>query len=120
MFSTLSDLHQAVRRLFFCGEVGAESDKGADSAFPAVIVLLVIAALTTYADWYIGMFKLKHPHVCKAEYPRSGNLEVALTDRVASLLDSVSDCGEVMFGKAGGELFGIGYWLRKSCPEAVC
>lgn len=28
---------------------------------------MVIAALTTYADWYIGIFKLKHPHVCKLE-----------------------------------------------------
>ncbi|KWU42320.1 putative amino acid transporter [Rhodotorula sp. JG-1b] len=55
---------------------------------PGIIILLVIAALTTYADWYIGMFKLKHPQVY-----------------------SVSDCGEVMFGKVGGELFGIGYWL---------
>ncbi|GAA5988248.1 hypothetical protein JCM10908_002129 [Rhodotorula pacifica] len=55
---------------------------------PGIIILLVIGGLTTYADWYIGMFKLKHPSVY-----------------------SVSDCGEVMFGKIGGELFGIGYWL---------
>ncbi|POY71025.1 hypothetical protein BMF94_5950 [Rhodotorula taiwanensis] len=55
---------------------------------PGIIILVVIGALTTYADWYIGMFKLKHPQVY-----------------------SVSDCGQLMFGKVGGELFGIAYWL---------
>ena len=115
MCSTLSVLPQAVRG--FLRLAGAESGDGADSALPAVIILLVIAALTTYADWYIGMFKLKHPQVCKLE----GLLFVrARTELIAlPLSDSVSDCGEVMFGKVGGELFGIGYWLRKSCSEAV-
>lgn len=32
---------------------------------PGIIILLVIGGLTTYADWYIGMFKLKHPQVCE-------------------------------------------------------
>ncbi|GAA6011768.1 hypothetical protein JCM8202_004144 [Rhodotorula sphaerocarpa] len=55
---------------------------------PGIIILIVIGGLTTYADWYIGMFKLKHPQVY-----------------------SVSDCGQLMFGRIGGEIFGVGYWL---------
>lgn len=71
------------------------------------------------------MFKLKHPHVCKSRLPRAPPRvlkplapvsEFPGTDFGVFLFsaDSVSDCGEVMFGKVGGELFGIGYWLRKS------
>jgi len=31
---------------------------------PGIICLIVIGALTTWTDYYIGVFKLKHPSVC--------------------------------------------------------
>lgn len=79
---------------------------------PGVIILIVIAILTTWTDYYIGIFKLKHPTVC----------ESALPPRISPLADSplptdsVSDCGALMFGRVGREIFGIGYWLRTSMP----
>ncbi|BGP32910.1 hypothetical protein JCM10296v2_004695 [Rhodotorula toruloides] len=59
---------------------------------PGVIILVVIAVLTTWTDYYIGIFKLKHPTVY-----------------------SVSDCGALMFGRVGREVFGVGYWLLMTC-----
>ncbi|GAA5880486.1 hypothetical protein JCM16303_005399 [Sporobolomyces ruberrimus] len=55
---------------------------------PGIIILVVIAGLTTYTDYFIGKFKLHHPTVY-----------------------SVADCGGIMFGPIGRELFGIAYWL---------
>lgn len=55
---------------------------------PGVIILVVIAALTTYTDYFIGKFKLHHPTVY-----------------------SVADCGGIMFGPIGKEVFGVAYWL---------
>lgn len=83
---------------------------------PGIIILVVIGALTTYADWYIGMFKLKHPQVCEFS-DRFKTFSLLLGRALTSTyspLDSVSDCGQLMFGKVGGELFGIAYWLRES------
>jgi len=31
---------------------------------PGIICLIVIGALTTWTDYWIGMFKLNHPTVC--------------------------------------------------------
>merc|ERR1712093_846698 len=59
---------------------------------PGIICLIVIGALTTWTDYYIGVFKLKHPSVY-----------------------SVADCGMIMFGPIGREIFGIGYWLLMTC-----
>ncbi|GAA5890402.1 hypothetical protein JCM8208_004856 [Rhodotorula glutinis] len=65
---------------------------------PGIICLIVIGALTTcvepssWTDFYIGMFKLKHPTVY-----------------------SVADCGMIMFGPVGREIFGVGYWLLMTC-----
>ncbi|GAA6006488.1 uncharacterized protein JCM10292_003791 [Rhodotorula paludigena] len=59
---------------------------------PGIIILIVIAILTTWTDYYIGIFKMKHPTVY-----------------------SVADCGKLMFGRFGQELFGIGYWLLMTC-----
>ncbi|BGP25414.1 amino acid transporter [Rhodotorula toruloides] len=59
---------------------------------PGVIILVVIAVLTTWTDYYIGIFKVKHPTVY-----------------------SVSDCGALMFGRVGREIFGVGYWLLMTC-----
>ncbi|GAA5935907.1 uncharacterized protein JCM15063_001845 [Sporobolomyces koalae] len=55
---------------------------------PGIIILVVIAALTTYTDYFIGKFKLHHPTVY-----------------------SVADCGFIMFGPIGREIFGAAYWL---------
>ncbi|GAA5908703.1 hypothetical protein JCM5296_002681 [Sporobolomyces johnsonii] len=59
---------------------------------PGIIILVVVAVLTTYCDYYIGQFKLHHPTVY-----------------------SVADCGYVMFGVWGREIFGAGYWLLMTC-----
>ncbi|KPV77762.1 uncharacterized protein RHOBADRAFT_33948 [Rhodotorula graminis WP1] len=59
---------------------------------PGIICLIVIGALTTWTDFYIGMFKLKHPTVY-----------------------SVADCGLIMFGPVGREVLGVGYWLLMTC-----
>ncbi|BGP40954.1 hypothetical protein JCM10450v2_004959 [Rhodotorula kratochvilovae] len=59
---------------------------------PGIIILLIIAILTTWTDYYIGIFKVNHPTVY-----------------------SVADCGYLMFGPIGREVFGVGYWLLMTC-----
>lgn len=41
---------------------------------PGVIILVVIAVLTTWTDYYIGIFKLKHPTVCESASSPSADL----------------------------------------------
>ncbi|GAA5852851.1 hypothetical protein JCM8547_004707 [Rhodosporidiobolus lusitaniae] len=56
---------------------------------PGIIILLVIAVLTTFTDWYVGgPWKRLHP-TCY----------------------SVSDCGNIVFGKVGREVYGVAYFL---------
>ncbi|KKK21029.1 hypothetical protein ARAM_002388 [Aspergillus rambellii] len=55
---------------------------------PGVILILVIAAITTWADWMVGVFKLRHTHVY-----------------------GVDDVGYMLFGRMGYELFGASFCL---------
>ncbi|GAA6020935.1 hypothetical protein JCM10207_003192 [Rhodosporidiobolus poonsookiae] len=59
---------------------------------PGIICLLVIGFITSWTDYYIGVFKLKHPEVY-----------------------SVGDCGRLMYGRVGGELFFGMVWLLFTC-----
>jgi len=56
----------------------------------------VLAVLTTWSGEILGRFKLRHPEVY-----------------------SLSDCGRLMFGRVGDEVFGVAYFLRAS-PLALC
>ncbi|GKZ30635.1 hypothetical protein AbraIFM66950_009782 [Aspergillus brasiliensis] len=61
---------------------------------PGVICLLAIAAITTWANYVIGTFKLNHPEVY-----------------------AIDDAGELMFGRMGREVFAFGvciYWIFSS------
>ncbi|KAL4794765.1 transmembrane amino acid transporter protein-domain-containing protein [Aspergillus venezuelensis] len=58
---------------------------------PGLICLLVIAAITTWSDYMIGVFKLRHREVY-----------------------SIADAGGLMFGKVGKAFFGsafVLYWI---------
>ncbi|GAA5907897.1 hypothetical protein JCM6882_001520 [Rhodosporidiobolus microsporus] len=60
---------------------------------PGIIVIIVMAILTTFTDWYVGgPWKRLHPQCY-----------------------SVSDCGAVMFGPIGREIYAVGYWLLMTC-----
>ncbi|GAA5824526.1 hypothetical protein JCM11251_000459 [Rhodosporidiobolus azoricus] len=60
---------------------------------PGIIVIIVVAILTTFTDWYVGgPWKRLHPQCY-----------------------SVSDCGAVMFGSIGKEIYAVGYWLLMTC-----
>jgi len=45
--------------------------------------------MTTWSDYVVGMFKIRHPHVY-----------------------TLADVGQMLFGPIGRELFGFGYWVR--------
>ncbi|GAA5909125.1 hypothetical protein JCM6882_001196 [Rhodosporidiobolus microsporus] len=55
---------------------------------PGIILLVVFGAVTTWSDYYLGVFKLKHPQVY-----------------------SLSDCGYLIGGPVVGEIFGAAYFL---------
>lgn len=58
---------------------------------PGVIVLCVIASITTWSDYIVGVFKLRHPEVY-----------------------GIDDAGKLMFGRLGQIIFGGAYVLCKS------
>ncbi|KAG9611999.1 amino acid transporter, partial [Aureobasidium melanogenum] len=55
---------------------------------PGIICLLVIGAITTWSDYMIGVFKLKHPEVY-----------------------AINDVGGMLFGRVGREALGAAYVL---------
>ncbi|RJE19732.1 hypothetical protein PHISCL_07924 [Aspergillus sclerotialis] len=55
---------------------------------PGIILILVIAGITTWSDWMVGVFKRRHPHVY-----------------------GVDDAGRMMFGRIGYEIFGACFCL---------
>lgn len=57
---------------------------------PGVLCLVAIGGITTWSDWIIGVFKIRHRHVY-----------------------AIDDAGRMMFGRAGGEFFGFAMWLSK-------
>lgn len=57
---------------------------------PGIILILLIAGITTWADWIVGVFKLRHPEVYG--------------------IDSI---GRLFFGWIGYEVFGAAFCLRE-------
>ncbi|GKT86475.1 transmembrane amino acid transporter [Colletotrichum tofieldiae] len=55
---------------------------------PGVILLCVIGGITTWSDFMVGIFKLRHPHVY-----------------------GIDDAGELMFGWIGREVLGAAFCL---------
>ncbi|GJN87101.1 hypothetical protein Rhopal_000046-T1 [Rhodotorula paludigena] len=55
---------------------------------PGILIFLFFAVLTTWSDYYLGVFKIKHPSVY-----------------------SLQDCMTLVFGRWGGEFFGWSYWF---------
>jgi amino acid permease len=60
---------------------------------PGVICLLVIAVITTWSDYIVGVFKLRH----RAVY-------------------GIDDAGGLIFGRPGREVLGIAFCLFE-CPS---
>ncbi|GAA6007749.1 uncharacterized protein JCM10292_005421 [Rhodotorula paludigena] len=59
---------------------------------PGIILLLTVAAITTWSDYVIGIFKLNHPTVY-----------------------SVPDCGELIAGPIGREVLAVTLWIFLNC-----
>lgn len=55
---------------------------------PGIICLIVIAAITTWSDYMVGVFKRNHPQVY-----------------------GIDDAGFLIFGRIGREIFGIAFCL---------
>lgn len=55
---------------------------------PGIICLIAIAAITTWSDYIVGKFKLRHPEVY-----------------------GIDDAADLMFGRVGKEFFGTSYAL---------
>lgn len=55
---------------------------------PGIICLIVIAAITTWSDYIVGVFKLQHPEVY-----------------------SIDDAGGLMFGRIGREVLATAFCL---------
>ena len=55
---------------------------------PGVICLLIIGIITTWSDYMIGVFKLRHPHIY-----------------------GIADLGRIMFGVVGYEIVGAAFCL---------
>lgn len=58
---------------------------------PGIICLLVIAVITTWSDYMVGAFKLRHPEVY-----------------------GIDDVGRLLFGSIGREVMGVAYVLCES------
>jgi amino acid permease len=58
---------------------------------PGVICLLLVAAITTWSNYIIGVFKLRHPAVY-----------------------GIDDAGGLMFGRLGKEFFAAAFCLCKN------
>lgn len=58
---------------------------------PGVIILCVIAGITTWSDYMVGVFKRNHPDVY-----------------------GVDDVGQLLFGRIGKELFAAAFMGRMS------
>lgn len=55
---------------------------------PGVIILIVIAIITTWSNHIVGVFKLNHPEVY-----------------------GIEDVGQILFGRIGREILGAGFCL---------
>lgn len=61
---------------------------------PGVICLITIAGITTWSDYIVGVFKLRHREVY-----------------------GIDDAGGKMFGRIGKEVFGVAFVLCEFPPE---
>lgn len=61
---------------------------------PGVLSLCAIAGITTWSDYMVGVFKIKHREVY-----------------------GVDDAGHLMFGRVGKELFAVAFLGRKCLPS---
>lgn len=64
---------------------------------PGIICLIAIAIITTWSDYMVGVFKLRHRSVY-----------------------GIDDAGELMFGAIGREAFAVAYVLCKCARIADC
>ncbi|KAJ4252443.1 hypothetical protein NW762_011044 [Fusarium torreyae] len=53
-----------------------------------ILCLLAVGVITTWSDWVVGVFKLRHRNVY-----------------------AIDDAGDMMFGRVGREFFGFAMWL---------
>lgn len=63
---------------------------------PGLIVMLVIAVITTWSDYMVGHFKMKHPEVY-----------------------GIDDAGGMMFGITGKEVLATAYCLCELSPNTA-
>ncbi|KAM0229969.1 hypothetical protein ACHAP5_011486 [Fusarium lateritium] len=68
--------------------VGLLATFNALGLIPGILSLLAVGAITTWSDWIVGVFKLRHRHVY-----------------------AIDDAGGMMFGRVGREFFGFSMWL---------
>jgi hypothetical protein len=64
---------------------------------PGVILLLIIAVITTWSDYIVGVFKLNHRSVY-----------------------GIDDVGQLLFGRVGREFFGVVFVLCKWICWHMC
>lgn len=61
---------------------------------PGIVVLIAIAIITTWSDYMVGVFKLRHRSVY-----------------------GIDDVGQLLFGRVGREFFGVVFVLCTSCNQ---
>ena len=64
---------------------------------PGVIVLIAIACITTWSDYMVGSFKLRHPEVY-----------------------GIDDAGALMFGTPGRVVLAVSFCLCKLICNGTC
>lgn len=63
---------------------------------PGVICLSAVAAITTWSDYIVGVFKLRHPDIY-----------------------GIDDVGTMLFGPIGREILAAGFVLCKESNQAL-
>lgn len=63
---------------------------------PGIICLLVIAGITTWSDYMVGVFKIRHPEIY-----------------------SIGDVGGLLFGRVGREIMGGAFCLCQYISEPI-
>lgn len=74
-----------IKTQFGLGVLGIPQVYDTLGLIPGVICVCAIAAITTWSDYVIGTFKLRHPEVY-----------------------AIDDAGELIFGRLGREVLGVG------------
>lgn len=74
------------------GVLGIPSALSSVGLIPGIILLTVVGGITTWSDYIVGVFKIRHRHVY-----------------------GIDDVGEMLFGRIGREFFGVALSLCR-CP----